>query len=104
MVKYMGKYKIVRKMDGGGNADVFVAENARGEEVAVKILREERGNGKRTKKEIEKRIRFKIETEMVVGIQDEIKGVIPIFSYGLPDEKTKNIGMQCQLLYLLKIN
>ena len=40
----MGKYKIVRKMDGGGNADVFVAENARGEEVAVKILREERGN------------------------------------------------------------
>ena len=77
-------------MDGGGNANVFVAENARGEEVAIKILREESGNGKKAvKRNRKKRIRFKIETEMVVGIQDEIKGVIPIFSYGLPDEKTK---------------
>lgn len=77
-------------MDGGGNANVFVAENARGEEVAIKILREESGNGKKAvKRNRKKRIRFKIETEMVVGIQDEIKGVIPIFSYGLPDEKIK---------------
>ena len=75
---------------GGGNANVFVAENARGEEVAIKILREESGNGKKAvKRNRKKRIRFKIETEMVVGIQDEIKGVIPIFSYGLPDEKIK---------------
>lgn len=67
-----------------------VAEHARGEEVAIKILREESGNGKKAvKRNRKKRIRFKIETEMVVGIQDEIKGVIPIFSYGLPDEKTK---------------
>lgn len=90
MAEYMGEYKIIRRMDGGGNANVFVAENARGEEVAIKILREESGNGKKTvKRNRKKRIRFKIETEMVVGIQDEIKGVIPIFSYGLPDEKTK---------------
>ena len=105
MAEYMGEYKIIRRMDGGGNANVFVAENARGEEVAIKILREESGNGKKAvKRNRKKRIRFKIETEMVVGIQDEIKGVIPIFSYGLPDEKPKNIGTQCQLLYPLKIN
>lgn len=90
MAEYMGEYKIIRRMDGGGNANVFVAENARGEEVAIKILREESGNGKKAvKRNRKKRIRFKIETEMVVGIQDEIKGVIPIFSYGLPDEKIK---------------
>lgn len=90
MAEYMGEYKIIRRMDGGGNANVFVAEHARGEEVAIKILREESGNGKKAvKRNRKKRIRFKIETEMVVGIQDEIKGVIPIFSYGLPDEKTK---------------
>ena len=86
MAEYMGEYKIIRRMDGGGNANVFVAENARGEEVAIKILREESGNGKKAaKRNRKKRIRFKIETEMVVGIQDEIKGVIPIFSYGLPE-------------------
>ena len=90
MAEYMGEYKIIRKMDGGGNANVFVAENVRGEAVAIKILREESGNGKRTeKRNRKKRIRFKIETEMVVGIQDEIEGVIPIFSYGLPDKRTK---------------
>ena len=37
-------------MDGGGNANVFAAENVRGETVAIKILREEGGNGKRTEK------------------------------------------------------
>ena len=47
MAEYMGEYKIIRKMDGGGNANVFVAENVRGEAVAIKILREESGNGKR---------------------------------------------------------
>ena len=73
MAEYMGEYKIIRRMDGGGNANVFVAENARGEEVAIKILREESGNGKKAvKRNRKKRIRFKIETEMVVGIQDEI--------------------------------
>ena len=90
MAEYMGEYNIIRRMDGGGNANVFVAKNARGEAVAIKILREESGNGKRTeKRNRKKRIRFKIETEMVVGIQDEIEGVIPIFSYGLPDKRTK---------------
>ena len=29
MAEYMGEYKIIRRMDGGGNANVFVAENAR---------------------------------------------------------------------------
>ena len=29
MAEYMGEYKIIRKMDGGGNANVFVAENVR---------------------------------------------------------------------------
>ncbi len=48
MAEYMGEYKIIRKMDGGGNANVFfVAENVRGEAVAIKILREESGNGKK---------------------------------------------------------
>ena len=47
MAEYMGEYNIIRRMDGGGNANVFVAKNARGEEVAIKILREESGNGKR---------------------------------------------------------
>ena len=90
MAEYMGEYKIIRRMDGGGNANVFVAENVRGEAVAIKILREESGNGKKAvKRNRKKRIRFKIETEMVVGIQDEIEGVIPIFSYGLPDKRTK---------------
>ena len=74
-------------MDGGGNANVFVAENARGEEVAIKILREESGNGKKAvKRNRKKRIRFKIETEMVVGIQDEIKG----YSIFLTDYLMKN--------------
>mgnify|MGYP002728748276 CR=1 FL=1 len=50
MAEYMGEYKIIRRMDGGGNANVFVAENARGEEVAIKILREESGNGKKAVK------------------------------------------------------
>ena len=61
MAEYMGEYKIIRRMDGGGNANVFVAENARGEEVAIKILREESGNGKKAvKRNRKKRIRFKI--------------------------------------------
>ena len=55
MAEYMGEYKIIRRMDGGGNANVFVAENVRGEAVAIKILREESGNGKRAEKGIEKR-------------------------------------------------
>lgn len=38
MAEYMGEYKIVRRIDGGGNANVFFAVNARGEEVAIKIL------------------------------------------------------------------
>lgn len=105
MAEYMGEYKIIRKMDGGGNANVFVAENVRGEAVAIKILREESGNGKRTeKRNRKKRIRFKIETEMVVGIQDEIEGVIPIFLTVYLIKEQKNIGTQCQLLYLLKID
>lgn len=29
MAEYMGEYKIIRRMDGGGNANVFVAEYAR---------------------------------------------------------------------------
>lgn len=29
MAEYMGEYKIIRRMDGGGNVNVFVAENAR---------------------------------------------------------------------------
>lgn len=55
MAEYMGEYNIIRRMDGGGNANVFVAKNARGEEVAIKILREESGNGKRTEKRNRKR-------------------------------------------------
>lgn len=50
MAEYIGEYKIIGRMDGGGNANVFAAENVRGEAVAIKILREECGNGKRTEK------------------------------------------------------
>lgn len=38
MAEYMGEYKIIRRMDGGGNANVFVAENARGEESRSKFF------------------------------------------------------------------
>lgn len=90
MTENISEYKIKRRMDGGGNADVFVAENAAGKEVAIKILREENGKGKRIeKRNRKKKLRFKIETEMVMEIQEEIEGIIPIFSYGLPDEKSK---------------
>lgn len=90
MVEQLGEYKIIRRMDGGGNADVFLAENADRERVAIKILREEIGNGKKVeKRNRKKRIRFRIETETVVNIQEEIHGIIPIFSYALPDEKAK---------------
>lgn len=34
---------------------------------------------------------------MVVGIQDEIKGIIPIFSYGLPDKKIKKYWYAMQI-------
>ena len=105
MAEYMGEYNIIRRMDGGGNANVFVAKNARGEEVAIKILREESGNGKRTEKRNRKmRIRFKIETEMVVGIQDEIEGQFLFFLTVYLIKEQKNIGTQCPLLYLLKID
>ena len=52
MTEYIGEYKIIERMDGGGNANVFAAENVRGETVAIKILREEGGHGKRTDKKI----------------------------------------------------
>lgn len=54
MAEYMGEYKIIRKMDGGGNANVFVAENVRGEAVS-KFFEKKVVMGKGGKKGIEKR-------------------------------------------------
>lgn len=31
MAEYLGEYKIIRRMDGGGNANVFTAENVKGD-------------------------------------------------------------------------
>ncbi|OYO51451.1 hypothetical protein CG709_19640, partial [Lachnotalea glycerini] len=90
MIEQLGEYKILKRMDGGGNGTVFLAENEAGEKVAIKILREEIGKGKKIqKRNRKKRIRFIIETETVVKIQKEVNGIIPIISYALPDEKSK---------------
>lgn len=90
MIEQLGEYKIIRRIDGGGNANVFEAEDRNGKKVAIKILREDGGKGKKAiKRNRKKQIRFKIETETVIFIQEEIDGIIPICSYGLPDENTK---------------
>lgn len=90
MMNKIGEYQIVERLDGGGNADVYVAKSAAGEDVAIKFLREDYGKGKRAEKRREKkRRRFKIEVETVLRIQDKIEGVLPVFAYGLPDEQTK---------------
>lgn len=86
MIKQLGEYKLIKELGSGGNADVFVAKNAKGKEVAVKIFREEKVKGK---KAIKRKKRFECEIKTVVQIQDEIEGIIPILSYGLPDIKTK---------------
>ncbi len=90
MIKYLGEYKICERLGGGGNATVYRGENRQGENVAVKIFREENVTGKKARKRNnKKKARFIIETNTVIGIQDEIKGVIPILNWGLPDKKTK---------------
>lgn len=35
MAEYMGEYNIMRRMDVGGNANVFIVENTRDEKVAI---------------------------------------------------------------------
>ena len=90
MIEQLGEYKILKRLDGGGNGTVYQAENEAGEKVAIKILREESGKGKNIqKRNRKKRTRFIIETETVAKIQKEVDGIIPIISYALPDEKTK---------------
>lgn len=103
MVEAIGEYKIIKRIDGGGNGDVFFAEDSFGKEVAIKILREDNRNNKSAKKRNRKKqLRFKIETEMVLKLQKEIEGIIPILSYGLPDAKTKKFWYAMPLAVPLK--
>lgn len=90
IMKKLGVYTIRDRISGGGNADVYLAENAVGEQFAIKILREENGNSKRVIKRNRKRqMRFKFETKSVIENQEEILGIIPILDYGLPDKNEK---------------
>ena len=68
----------------GGNANVYLAKNVKtGSIVALKELK----TGGRFFEE--KKDRFCIETRLVQKIQDSVKGIIPIFDAGLPDENNK---------------
>lgn len=71
-------YKPKLKLGQGGNATVYVARIAKDEEskeFALKILDDSSNNFS------EKIERFKIETELVLNIQDEINGIIPIYDF-----------------------
>ena len=88
-------YKIenFEPIGSGGNANVYLAKNVKTERMVA--LKELKTGGRFFE---EKKDRFCIETRLVQKIQDSVKGIIPIFDAGLPDEKNKkSIGMQCQL-------
>ena len=79
-------YKIENSepIGSGGNANVYLAKNVKtGSMVALKELK----TGGRFFEE--KKDRFCIETRLVQKIQDSVKGIIPIFDAGLPDENNK---------------
>ncbi len=80
-------YKILKPkpLGSGGNADVFLAQNGKNEEVALKRLKI------KDKYFEEKRKRFCIESNLVQSIQDEVTGIIPIYDSGLPDGKDKKL-------------
>lgn len=71
------KYTYSKQLGQGGNARVFLAKNAveSKSELALKILDESPNNFH------EKIERFKIETKLVLRIQDEFDGIIPIYDY-----------------------
>lgn len=77
-------YKPKKKLGSGGNANVYLAiDISSGEELAVKILNTTTAN-------FEVKIkRFIIETELVVKIQNNFDGVIPIYYYNLNNENDK---------------
>lgn len=85
-------YKPKLKLGQGGNATVYVARIAKDEEskeFALKILDDSSNNFS------EKIERFKIETELVLNIQDEINGIIPIYDFNFKKMKGKNFGISC---------
>lgn len=79
-------YKIENSepIGSGGNANVYLAENVKTRSMVA--LKELKTGGRFFE---EKKDRFCIETRLVKRIQDSVKGIIPIFDAGLPDEKNK---------------
>ena len=79
-------YKIenFEPIGSGGNANVYLAKNVKTERMVA--LKELKTGGRFFE---EKKDRFCIETRLVKRIQDSVKGIIPIFDAGLPDEKNK---------------
>lgn len=71
------KYICSKQLGQGGNARVYKAKKESEQEydLALKILDESPNNFK------EKIERFKIETELVLKIQDKFNGIIPIYDY-----------------------
>lgn len=69
--KLESRYKLVKFLDGGGNADVCIVENSKSQEIAFKYLR----GGDKTQKE-----RFCNEIDILDDIAKQgIKGVMPVF-------------------------
>ncbi|GBD82984.1 hypothetical protein TEHD86_1706 [Tetragenococcus halophilus subsp. halophilus] len=80
---HIGDYKILGRLGGGGNADVYKASCKRSsEEFAIKVLREE----KNKKKEQKKRKRFCSEVKIMSKYQEKIEGILPIIDYSMSDE------------------
>lgn len=76
--------KIKKKPIGsGGNAKVYKAQKDSGEIVALKELRPKEHNFNKKKE------RFISEIKIVKEMQEELKGIIPIIDFALPDEKNK---------------
>ncbi|MEK4439906.1 MULTISPECIES: protein kinase domain-containing protein [Niallia] len=79
-------YKPKLKLGQGGNATVYIARIAKekeSKEFALKILDDSPNNFS------EKIERFKIETELVMSIQNEINGVIPIYDFNFKENESE---------------
>jgi serine/threonine protein kinase len=87
-------YKPSERLGQGGNATVFLAKLAKNNdspEFALKVLN---SSGNKFREKVE---RFKIETELVLRIQNDIKGIIPILEHNFPvnDESSYWYIMPC---------
>jgi hypothetical protein len=71
----LGDWVTVKRLDSGGNADVYAAKNSQGVTGAIKVLR---------RSEREARSRFCTEVEIVR--KNPTKGVLPILDCSVPEE------------------